>query len=90
MIAASFAMADKLVVLTANLKGDPEGLRNLLFTDLEPILTERHQGRFGLLVLMSGRKTPWVDYARFLADRLSQGLFESGFHYEIVPRRSTT
>ena len=85
-IAAKFVTVDRLVVLSANLKGDPEGLRKLLEVHVAPILQGQHRDRFGLLVLMRGRKTPWSQYAAALEQRLTTGVMP-GYEYQVVPRR---
>jgi hypothetical protein len=86
---ANFLTADRLVILSANvrldLKRDPQGLRALLTTEIAPILRRHHQGRFGLLALMKGARISWSTFAVALAARLaSPAAVSVGFDYHVV------
>lgn len=57
VIVSSFVVADRLLLLTANARGDDTGLRKLLTNEVGPARVENHHGRFGLLVLMKTGKS---------------------------------
>ncbi len=86
---ANFLAADRLVILSANvrldLKRDSQGLRALLMTEIAPVLQRHHQRRFGMLALMKGPRIGWSTFAGALAARLAGSAAVSvGFEYHVV------
>lgn len=83
-IAIQFMMADRVIVLTENARGDPEGLKRILLKRFKPVLKQYHQNRFGLLVLMKKGKTGWGAYSNAFLERLDSGSVDPGFEYRRV------
>jgi hypothetical protein len=83
---ANFVTADRILILSANVRGDPQGLRKLVTKEVAPVLQTHHCGRFGMLVFMKGRKTPWSTFTSALATRLADDSVPIGFEYHVVKK----
>lgn len=79
-----FIMADRIVIVSENTRGNQRGLRRLLQNEVGPLLDTYHGNRFGMLAYIKKGKTSWETYAATLLVRLRSGRVNVGFEYILV------
>lgn len=75
-----FVSYEHLIFLTQDKRKNSMGISNILFTEVEPIITQYNQNQYGLTVFMKLPKTSNTDYSTAIRQYVAKKNYKPGFN----------